>query len=54
MLRIMHLVFLCSEALVLYFNYEPQLDPLEIKLPLPCDDAAWEANTSRNVPGHLV
>jgi hypothetical protein len=42
----MHPVFLCTEALVLYFNYEPQLDPLGIKLPLPCEDGAWEAKTS--------
>lgn len=42
----MYLVFLFSAALVLYFNCEPQFDPSEIKLPLPCDDAAWDATTS--------
>ena len=45
-LRVMYLVYLFSTALNLYFNCEPQFDPLEIKLPLPCDDAAWDAKSS--------
>lgn len=44
-LRTMYLVYLLDIALVIYFNCQPQLDWLEIKLPLPCDDAAWEART---------
>ncbi|KAF7505855.1 hypothetical protein GJ744_012477 [Endocarpon pusillum] len=45
-LRVTYLVFLYHSALVLYFNCEPELDPSEIRLPLPCDDAAWDATTS--------
>jgi len=47
-LRALYLVFLYSSALVLYFNCEPQFDPSEIKVPLPCDDAAWEATTAND------
>jgi hypothetical protein len=42
-LRIMYLVFLLNAALNIWFNCPPQFDPSDIKLPLPCDDAAWEA-----------
>jgi hypothetical protein len=42
-LRIMYLVFLTDAALTIWFNCAPQLDPSDIKLPLPCDDAAWDA-----------
>ena len=42
-LRIMYLVFLTDAALNIWFNCAPQLDPSDIKLPLPCDDAAWDA-----------
>lgn len=41
--RLMYLVFSLDTALTIYFNCEPQFNPSEIKLPLPCDDAAWEA-----------
>lgn len=41
--RIMYLVFLLDASLTIWFNCPPQFDPSEIKLPLPCDDAAWEA-----------
>lgn len=43
----MFLVFLLDAALVIYFNCTPQIDPSELKLPLPCDDAAWEANDAQ-------
>jgi hypothetical protein len=42
-LRIMYLVFLLDAALNIWFNCPPQFHPSDIKLPLPCDDAAWEA-----------
>jgi Fungal specific transcription factor domain len=42
-LRIMYLVFLLDAALNIWFNCPPQFNPSDIKLPLPCDDAAWEA-----------
>jgi len=45
--RIMYLIFLCDVALGLYFNTGPQFDALDIRLPLPADDAAWEA-TNQN------
>ncbi|MCJ1478540.1 hypothetical protein MMC13_007220 [Lambiella insularis] len=41
--RLMYIIFLADAALVLYFNCQPHLNPLEIKLPLPADDEAWEA-----------
>lgn len=52
-LRVMYLVFLYHTALVLYFNCEPQFDPSEIRLPLPCDDAAWDATTSEDCASAL-
>jgi hypothetical protein len=42
-LRITYLCFLLDGALNIWFNCPPQFDPSDIKLPLPCDDAAWEA-----------
>ena len=41
--RIMYTIFLLDSALAMYFNSPPHFDPAEIKLPLPADDAAWEA-----------
>lgn len=41
--RTLFAIFLLDAALCLYFNKPPQFDPLEIRLPLPADDAAWEA-----------
>jgi hypothetical protein len=38
----MYLVFLTDATLNIWFNCTPQLDPSDIKLPLPCDDAAWD------------
>jgi hypothetical protein len=45
-LRVTYLVFIYNAALVLYFNCDAAFDPSEIKLPLPCDDAAWDATTA--------
>ena len=42
-LRFMYLVYLLDSALVIYFNCQPQFSPEEMTLPMPCDDAAWEA-----------
>jgi len=44
--RLMFLVFLYNVALNFYFNCAPAFSASEIKLPLPCDDAAWEATTA--------
>ncbi|KAK5237739.1 hypothetical protein LTR99_000360 [Exophiala xenobiotica] len=41
--RLMFMVFLWDAAMCIYFNVAPQFSSAEIKLPLPCDDAAWEA-----------
>ncbi|KIW19838.1 hypothetical protein PV08_00413 [Exophiala spinifera] len=41
--RLMFSVFLWDAAMCMYFNVPPQFSSAEIKLPLPCDDAAWEA-----------
>lgn len=41
--RTLFQIFLIDLALCIYFNRPPYLDPLEIRLPLPADDAAWEA-----------
>ncbi|KAH0308445.1 hypothetical protein KCU74_g15634, partial [Aureobasidium melanogenum] len=45
--RVAFTLFLLDAALVMYFNNEPKFDPLEFRLPLPCDDAAWEARTEQ-------
>lgn len=37
------MAFLADAALNLYFNCAPVFQASEIRLPLPCDDAAWEA-----------
>jgi Fungal specific transcription factor domain len=52
-LRVMYLVFLYNSALNLYFNCEPDFDPSEMKLPMPCDDAAWDATTSEDCASAL-
>ncbi|KAI6855794.1 hypothetical protein KC318_g22246, partial [Hortaea werneckii] len=37
--RVLYLLFLTDAAMVMYFNYMPQFNPLEIRLMLPADDA---------------
>lgn len=44
--RLMFIFFLLDAAQVIYFNCSPQFDPMEIRLPLPADDAAWDARNS--------
>ncbi|KAI9876737.1 MAG: hypothetical protein M1830_005836 [Pleopsidium flavum] len=44
--RLMFIFFLLDAAQVIYFNCSPQFDPFEIRLPLPADDAAWDARTA--------
>jgi hypothetical protein len=44
--RLMFSIFLEDVALSLYFNMTPQFEKDEIRLPLPADDAAWDAATS--------
>lgn len=42
-IRVMYAIFLCDASLGLYFNTGPEFDALELQLPLPSDDAAWDA-----------
>ena len=44
--RLMYIIFLLDTARVVYFNCQPFLHPNEIQLPLPADDAAWEAKSA--------
>ncbi|KAF7863184.1 hypothetical protein EAF04_007267 [Stromatinia cepivora] len=44
--RLLYMIFLLDSALVIFFNIAPSFDALEIRLPLPADDAAWEARSS--------
>ena len=44
---------LLDTALVLYFDCQPNLDPAEVKLPLPTDDAAWDASTATDCAAAL-
>ncbi|KAK5653849.1 hypothetical protein OQA88_7773 [Cercophora sp. LCS_1] len=45
-IRIMYFIFLSDVALGLYFNRGPEFDTFEMELPLPTDDAAWDAGSS--------
>ncbi|TVY49455.1 Respiration factor [Lachnellula occidentalis] len=44
--RLIFGIFLMDATMVLYFNTPPLFDALEIRVPLPADDAAWDARTS--------
>jgi hypothetical protein len=44
--RFMYIIFLMDTARVLYFNIPPLFHLFEIQLPLPADDAAWDASTA--------
>ena len=46
LVRIMYFIFLSDCALGLYFNCGPLFDSFDIELPLPADDAAWEASSA--------
>ncbi|KAG8425359.1 hypothetical protein J3458_002067 [Metarhizium acridum] len=45
-IRLMHAIFVLDAFLELYFNVHAQFDPSEVHLPLPCDDAAWNASSA--------
>ncbi|KAI0150447.1 fungal-specific transcription factor domain-containing protein [Xylariaceae sp. FL1272] len=45
-IRLMHMIHLMDTAHGLFFNFDPLLDAFEITIPLPADDAPWEAATS--------
>lgn len=44
--RLLYLIFLTDAAMVIYFNIPPKFDTFEIRVPLPADDAAWDAKTA--------
>ncbi|CAO2652958.1 Nn.00g023690.m01.CDS01 [Neocucurbitaria sp. VM-36] len=41
--RLIAYIFLIDASSTIFFNTQPQFDVYEIKVPLPADDAAWEA-----------
>ena len=51
--RLMHMVYLLDVARGLYFNLDPQFDAFEICIPLPADDAAWDAQSEDECAGAL-
>lgn len=51
--RALYLLFLTDAAWVMYFNSMPQIDPFEIRLSLPADDAAWDAKDSESCASAL-
>lgn len=46
--RTMYMCYLLSCALNIYFNVLAAFDPAEMRLPLPCDDAAWDAQNAES------
>lgn len=51
--RLVYAFFLEDCSMALYFNVPPQLDAFDIRLPLPADDAAWDAKTPTQCAGAL-
>jgi hypothetical protein len=51
--RVMYIIFLIDASLAIFFNMQPQFDAFSIKLPLPSDDAAWEAKTENECANAL-
>ena len=51
--RLMCGILLADSMMGMYFNIAPQLDPFEIHLPLPADDAAWDADDSTDCVSSL-
>ncbi|KAI1816908.1 hypothetical protein GGS20DRAFT_582951 [Poronia punctata] len=52
-IRLMHMIYLTDITRGLYFNIDPIFDALEVSIPLPADDAAWEAKSSEECAGAL-
>lgn len=51
--RVMFGIFLLNSAFVIFFNSPPQIHPHEVRLPLPADDAAWEASDANECANAL-
>lgn len=46
--RLMAYIFLFDSSSTMFFNSQPQFDIHELHIPLPSDDAAWEARSSED------
>lgn len=44
--RLMYAIYLTDASMVIYFNSAPLFETLEVRLPLPADDATWDARSS--------
>jgi hypothetical protein len=51
--RLMAYTFLIDASATIFFNTQPQFDIQDIKVPLPADDAAWEAESAESCAGAL-
>ncbi|KAI4603185.1 hypothetical protein KJ359_005977 [Pestalotiopsis sp. 9143b] len=45
-IRLMHMLYLSDVAYGLYFNLDAQFESSEMQIPLPSDEAAWEASNA--------
>lgn len=52
-IRLMLGIFLGNVAMGLYFNMPPHTDPFTLHIPLPCDDAAWDADNAEDCASAL-
>ncbi|KAI1437196.1 hypothetical protein GGR50DRAFT_119451 [Xylaria sp. CBS 124048] len=52
-IRLMHSAYVLDVARGLFFNLDPQFDAFEITIPLPADDAAFEAPSGEECAGAL-
>lgn len=51
--RLMAYTFLIDASSTIFFNTQPQFDVYEMKVPLPADDAAWEAKSAEECANAL-
>ena len=51
--RLMGYIFLIDASSTIFFNTQPQFDVHEIRVPLPADDAAWEAKSAEECASAL-
>lgn len=52
-IRVMYIVLLTDASLAIFFNAQPQFDVHDVQLPLPADDAAWEARNGEDCANAL-
>lgn len=51
--RLTAYIYLIDASATIFFNSQPRFDPKSITVPLPADDAAWEAKTSEDCASAL-